>query len=1172
MPGSTDALIRQRIPLANHFPEPVTIEALRRLGDGYELQVRRGDGTLDETILSGAEIEELLAGVQGESARVMLADPLRLRLLVESARIRLAYAHDKQFAVSLSGIRTLPHQVEAVYERMLPQPRLRFLLADDPGAGKTIMAGLYIKEMKLRQAVERVLILVPAPLTIQWQDELLRFFGETFQIIHAGNDQQQIINLWQRETQIISSIDYTKQPDVRERVWQQHWDLLIVDEAHKCSAYTKRRTGRADDVEKTRRYQLVERLTGMADHVVLLTATPHHGDDDRFGHFLHLIDPDVFPEPHRYGDQAQAARRSVLRLGAASPWAIRRLKEDLRDVNGRRLFPDRHAQTVTFQLNREEYALYKAMTAYINEFLPEASGRKKQSVALTRTVFQRRLASSANAIYESLRRRFEKQTRLLEEIQALPPSQRPAFLDRLRGRLADPEQDEDDLDDATRDELTDAFTAAEELDGMRAEAAALRDLLEQAGRVREHAPDSKLAALKACLTRAQFAELKDGRGKLLIFTEHRDTLTYLRGHLAAWGYSTCEIHGGMNPRERRDAQDAFRTAAQVCVATEAAGEGINLQFCHLMINYDLPWNPARLEQRMGRIHRIGQKRDVYVFNFVADQSEDGQPVVEGSILRRLLEKLDQMREALGPDRVYDVVGEILSLNLVNLPEMLRDAAYDPRRLDEYLVQIDRIDPERLRRYEEATGIALARSSVDFSAFQQANYEVEEARLMPEYVARQFLAAAEQLGVRIEPRADGLWRVEYVPASLRSERLAAVRRMGAPEESYRKITFYKEHLAQDAHVDAVLVGPGHPLYAAVDEAFNERQAALRGAAAAYVDRDATQAYRLYFLEVEIRGEGTASDGPTTLYAEVVAVREELDGAGSAFSLASADMLHDLDPLAHVPQDGILRYVGAQPAIDFVRAGHQLALRRTVQEERRRYTGIVRGYLTSSFEARIRAAESRVMSLRARELAGEAEVALARQRAEQDLADLGRARGERLGGLDRLAITRPGPVRLLATALVLPPAGVLAEALPPGEPDADAIRASDLAAMGVVMAFERTRGWEPHDVSRLHDKCGFDIRSFGPADAATGQRPVRRIEVKGRRRGQPIRISANEWLKARQLADSYWLYVVWDPTTPDHQLVHLPDPGHRLEYAAREVRLLSHIELPAEAIAQSAAPRR
>jgi superfamily II DNA or RNA helicase len=1167
LPVSTDGLIRQRINLPDHFREPVLVEGVRALGDGFELRVRRADGTPDETVVSAPEMDGLLSRLPVAPTDLTLADPVRLRLLVESARIRLAYAHDRQFAVSLSGIRTLPHQVEAVYERMLPQPRLRFLLADDPGAGKTIMAGLYIKEMKLRQAVDRVLILVPAPLTIQWQDELLRFFGETFQIIHAGNDQQQLINLWQRETQVISSMDYTKQPEVRERVWQQHWDLLIVDEAHKCSAYTKRRSGRADDVEKTRRYQLVERLSALADHVVLLTATPHHGDDDRFGHFLHLIDPDVFPEPHRYGDQAAVARRDVLRLGAASPWAIRRLKEDLRDVDGRRLFPDRHAQSVTFQLNREEYALYKAVTAYINQFLPQASGRKKQSIALTRTVLQRRLASSANAIYESLRRRLEKQAHILEELQALPPGQRPVYLERLRGRLADPEQEEDDLDDDARDELTDAFTAADELDGIRAEVAALRDLNEQARRVRDHAPDSKLAALRACLTRAQFSELEEGHGKLLIFTEHRDTLAYLRQHLAGWGYGTCVIHGGMNPRERRDAQDTFRTAAQVCVATEAAGEGINLQFCHLMINYDLPWNPARLEQRMGRIHRIGQQRDVYVYNFVADQSEDGQPIVEGSILRRLLEKLDQMREALGHDRVYDVVGEILSLNLVNLPEMLRDAAYDPRRLDEYLGQIDRIDPERLHRYENATGIALARSSVDFSAFQQANYEVEEQRLMPEYVARQFLAAAETLGLRVAPRADGLWRVEYVPATLRSERLGAVRRLGAPQESYRKITFYKEHLAQDQHVDAILVGPGHPLYAAVDEAFNDRQTSLRGASAAYVDSTAAQPYRLHFLEVEVRGEGSAGEGPATLYAEVVAVREDLGAGDASFSLVSADALHDLAPLSGVAQDGILRNnVDPQPAVDFARAGYQIELRRQAQEERRRYVEIVRDFLTASFDARILAAENRAMALQARELSGQAEVALARQRAEADLADLHRTRSERLGGLDRLVITRPGPVRHLATALVLPPGGELAALLSSGEPDADAIRASDLAAMRIVMAHEQARGWEPHDVSNLHDRCGFDIRSLGPGDPATGQRPVRRIEVKGRRRGQPIRMTTNEWLKARQLADSYWLYVVWDPTMPAYELVPVLNPGRRLEHLAREVREVSHIELPAEAIAQ------
>ena len=285
------------------------------------------------------------------------------------------------------------------------------------------------------------------------------------------------------------------------------------------------------------------------------------------------------------------------------------------------------------------------------------------------------------------------------------------------------------------------------------------------------------------------------------------------------GVLTCEIHGGMNPQERKRAQEQFRTSAQVCVATEAAGEGINLQFCHLMINYDLPWNPTRLEQRLGRIHRIGQERECHAFNFVATESEEGQPIIEGRILQRLLEKLEQMRAVLA-DRVFDVIGEVLSLNDMNLPEMLREAAHDPRRLEEYLDQIEQIDPARLQEYEKATGIALARANVDFSGFQRANAEVEERRLMPRYVEQHFLNAAREVGLKVEPRADGLWRVEHVLADLRSDRLAAVRRLGKAETAYRKVTFHKEHLDLDQHLDAVLIGPGHPLYAAVDERLNE----------------------------------------------------------------------------------------------------------------------------------------------------------------------------------------------------------------------------------------------------------------------------------------------------------------------------------------------------------------
>jgi len=1147
------------------------LESVRFIGSGYECRVRLADGTPDEAILSQEEGAALAGQTVITPTLIRPADAEKLRLLVESARIRLAYAHDRQFAVSLSGIRTLPHQIEAVYMKMLPQPRLRFLLADDPGAGKTIMAGLLLKEMKLREAIERILIICPAALTIQWQDELLRWFGESFEIIFSAVDQQQLVNPWQRATQVIASLDYAKQEDVRERVWQQRWDLIIVDEAHKCSAYTKRSSGRGDEVEKTRRYQLVERLAADADHLLLLTATPHHGDDDRFGHFVRLIDPDLFPEPTRVGERAGEIRRDILSLGENCPWALRRLKEDLRDIDGQRLFPDRHVHTVKFRLNQEEFDLYKAVTAYINEFLPQASGRKKQSVALTRTVLQRRLASSTQAIAESIRRRFEKQEELLDELESLSPAQRAKRLAQIQGRLTDAEQDEDDLDDAERDLLTDEFTTAVELDQLRSEIAALRDLLAQARRVRDHATDSKLTALRDCLAKAEFNELKDGRGRLLIFTEHRDTLTYLLDHLTRWGYSTCQIHGGMNPHERKRAQEDFRTSRQICVATEAAGEGINLQFCRLMINYDLPWNPTRLEQRLGRIHRIGQERDVHAFNFVASESEEGQDIIEGRILERLLQKMEQMRKALA-DRVFDVIGEVLSLNDVNLPEILREAANDPRRLDEYLDQIERIDPERLLQYEQATGIALARANVDFSGFQTANAEAEERRLMPRYVEHHFLNAAREIGLKVESRADGLYRVEHVLADLRSDRLAGVRRLGKPETSYRKVTFHKEHLEMDQHIDAVLIGPGHPLYAAVDERLNEMLGAVTAGVGVFVDTNSDAPYKLHFFEMAVRGQNTKGEAQTLL-GELVAVREEFSSTEERFSVVPADTLLDLPAHPAAPED--LEPEDTTPAADFLKSTYQTQRRGECQQERQHFVQICRDYLQQSFNARIRAAQDRVMNLKAREMR-EPEVGIACKRAENDLADLERTRTERLEGLQRLTLAKHGPVRHVATALVLPSTRSVEEQIGAvlDELDPEVRRKCEIAAEDVVIAFETGRGFECERVGHL--KIGFDVRSLGPAEPQTGYRDpvqgIRRIEVKGRTRGQPIRLTTNEWYKAAQLGDTYWLYVVWDPLgKPDPEPLRIQNPAKRLDYVKREVVAARYYDIPAEAV-EAAAKRQ
>ena len=1175
------AQVGNRIELPEHFDVPVTLEAVRPLGTdggtGYECRVRLPDGTLEETIISAAEAKRILgagAARANENTVSHPANPERLRLLVESTRIRLAYAYDRQFAVSLSGIRTLPHQIEAVYRKMLPQPRLRFLLADDPGAGKTIMAGLLIKELKLREAIDRCLILVPAPLTIQWQDEMLRFFNEPFQVIHAANDQQQLLNLWEREAQIVCSIDYAKQDGVRERVWQQQWDLVIIDEAHKCSAYTRHSTGRGDEVQRTKRYQLAERLSEHCDNLLLLTATPHHGDDDRFAHFIRLIDRDLFPEPHRLGEEARRVRRDILQLGENCPWSLRRLKEDLKDLHGRRLFPDRHVHTVSFQLGPQEYAIYKAVTAYINEFLPQAAGPRKTSVALVRTVFQRRLASSTRAIHESLRRRAARLEELVTELEQLSPSQRARRLAHLAGRLVDTEQDEDDLDEGTRDALIDEATAAVELDHLRTEIAALRELSAHVGRVRESGHDSKLVALRECLARAEFDDLKDGRGKLLIFTEHRDTLNHLRQHLESWGYSTCEIHGGMNPHERKQAQEDFRTNRQVCVATEAAGEGINLQFCHLMVNYDLPWNPTRLEQRLGRIHRIGQSRDVYAFNFVATSSEDGQPIIEGRILERLLSKLDRMRDALG-DRVFDVVGEVLSLNQVNLPEMLREVAYEPRRLDDYLDVIERIDPRQLELYEDATGIALARAHVDFSTFARANLEAEERRLMPRYVEAHFLNAAKAVGLRTDARADGLWRIEHVLADLRSERLAAVRRLGKPDANYRKLTFYKEHLEQDQHVDAVLLGPGHPVYGAVDEKLRELLGDVAGQTAVYADPLAEAPYRLHFYEISIRGQTTRGE-TTPLHAELIAVREEMGkGALDAdhYRIVPSDALMDL-PAYPAPPD-TLPAIDSGLVGDYVKATVQMERRQTVQDERRRYAEVARDYLKRSFDARVRAAQDRVMGLRAREQK-EPEVALARQRAEQDLADLERTQRERLAGVERLRVARHGPARHVASCLVLPPDTANSQFLASAdEVDAALKRQVELAAEEVVIAYEENQGRTCERVG--HQKIGFDIRSLSPPDPQTGHRDpvtgVRRIEVKGRKRGQPVRLTTNEWYKAQQLGDTYWLYVVWEPLDrPDPVPLMVRNPARHLDYAKKEIVAARYYDVPADAIEQAARDQR
>lgn len=1126
----------RRIALPGYFTAPVKVEQATPVDGSVFLQVRMQDASLRELPIDPEELQRALNSTELPPQAVV--SPEDFFLLVESARIRLAYSYDPFFALNLTGIEVLPHQLEAVYERMLPRVLLRFLLADDPGAGKTIMAGLLLKELKLRGAVERILVLCPAPLTIQWEDELRSKFDEPFERMTSERVKGSLGgNPWEMYPRCIASLDFAKRDEVRDRLLEAPWDLVVIDEAHKCSARTD-----GDKVTRTRRYELAERLAAKVERVLLLTATPHQGNEDQFEHFLRLLDPDQFVDLQR--------DKSLIQL-EGNPWYLRRMKEDLRDFDGHQLFTERHAHTERFELSPPEEELYREVNEYIDDFLPRQTGKRRTSVALARMVFQRRLASSLGAIASSLTRRRDRFRDILVEIEALPPSEREQALAHYRLVDVDAEQDMEDQDEEQQEKLLDAAMVSDRIDELRAEVTELERLVEKADSTRQAGTEAKLEALERCLDRGQFSELNDGRGKLLIFTEHRDTLDYLRGKLERWGFSTTAIHGGMNPQERRQRQDDFLRNKQVCVATEAAGEGINLQFCHLMINYDLPWNPVRLEQRMGRIHRIGQEYDVHIFNFVATNT------VEGAVLERLLVKLETIKQTLG-GRVYDVIGDLLKLNEVNLEDILREAAFNPKHRDEYLDQIERIDPDRLREYEEAVGIALAKSHVSLEHIRGQEARSEERRLVPEYVEEYFERAAHRVGLNAERRSGDLWRVEHVPQQLRADDLYSSERFGRPATRYPKFSFRKEITRKGEHLDAELISPGHPLFAALDEVLMRKLEGAAEGVTRYLDPFAPGPYRVHFFEVEVEA-GTVHAGYETAEGRLVAVTEDPQGRRE---ITSPDILHDLTP---VDRNGELD-VGSEHVDDlrkWAMVHVQQPMAGRVREERTEEVHVRREYLEESFELSVNKARNSWLALAQRVEKGEDAARLARDEAHRRLDAIEQRRKDKLEGLNLLEVVLPGRLRYLGTAVVDP----TAEPVSPGMRRDDEIEA---AAMKAAMSYERECGWEPTDVSKHHDGSGFDIRSLGPEDQ-NGKRPVRRIEVKGRaREGMDVELTPNEWRQAARHRETYWLYVVWNARDGERaRLKRIQDPSASLARDIEELREVRGYRVPAGAIRSLAA---
>ncbi|MFB7938463.1 helicase-related protein [Streptomyces sp. NPDC056049] len=619
--------------------EVVTLIAAQPHGaNAVELTFKTAGGALDQQVVFRKDEDRLSIACGG--SRAFDASARDFKLAAEAQRISLAGLFDPMLAVATSDVQPLPHQIRAVYGELMPRTPLRFLLADDPGAGKTIMAGLYIKELLLRDDVRRCLVVAPGGLVDQWQDELFFKFGLRFDLLtNQLADSQLHLNVFESRPLLIARMDQlSRNEHLKAQLRETEWDLIVVDEAHRMGGHYF-----GGKVEKTKRFQLGEMLGEITRHLLLMTATPHSGKEEDFQLFLTLLDRDRFEG--RQGKRTDVG--GIMR---------RMIKEDLLTFEGRRLFPERLAETVPYELTALEYDLYEDVTHYVREGMNRADrigGTRKNTVGFALTVLQRRLASSPEAIYKSLVRRTERLERRKQEIldgtrrESLPHVDFSSF-------------DRDDFDaqeiEEIEEELLDAATAARTVEELDAELVELRTLVRTAQRVREAGTDRKWTELSALLR--DHALVTDAGGnprKLIVFTEHRDTLRYLQGKIGSLlgsADAVRAIHGGVRRAERRQITEEFtkNRDVRILLATDAAGEGLNLQAAHLMINYDLPWNPNRIEQRFGRIHRIGQGEVCRLWNLVASNTR------EGEVFTRLLEKLDQMRETYG-GKVFDVLGE-----------------------------------------------------------------------------------------------------------------------------------------------------------------------------------------------------------------------------------------------------------------------------------------------------------------------------------------------------------------------------------------------------------------------------------------------------------------------------------------------------------------------------------
>ncbi len=1079
------------------WPERIKVISCKQIGTGVEVQ---GIGVKSERfysrILRKNDLEKVKRVDLGK--KDFSGDAEAFFLSMEGKRIRFAFQFDPLYAVNVSQIDPLPHQIDAVYHYILKHPRIRFLLADDPGAGKTIMAGLIHKELKQRGLVERVLIVIPGHLRDQWVRELKEKFGETFRAVDRGMmDASWGRNVWLEENQAITSMDFAKQEDVMVSLAEARWDLVIVDEAHKMAAYKY-----GEKMKKTERYKLGELLSRNSDFILFLTATPHRGDPSNFRLFLDLLEPGFFATNEMLVESI---------TNKDNPLFLRRLKEDLKNFDNTPLFPPRKVLTVKYRLSDDEKRLYNAVTEYVEKHYNRAMQKDKRNVAFALLILQRRLASSLRAIRRSLERRRDRLQELHEQGTII---QEVGYIDE------EALEDSPELERWRReDELLEKLTSVETLDELKDEIERLNELIKLAKEAEKKEVETKLNELKKVMDEVK---LKKNGEKLLIFSESKDTLEYLVEKIRKWGFSVTYIHGAMNLDKRINAEHEFKEKVQVMVSTEAGGEGINLQFCWLMVNYDIPWNPNRLEQRMGRIHRYGQQYEAHIYNLVAIDTR------EGKILDTLFNKLDIIRMHLGSDRVFDVIGDVLPGR--SLQDLIIEAVTNKRSLDDILKDIERIpDEEAIRRAQEATLEGLATKHIDLSRILGEARIAKENRLVPEYIEKFFLKASEKLGLKVEKRKDGFCRIASVPYALRKLPFEFKIKFGEVFKEYSKFSFDKEQAFKG---QAEFVAPGHPLLEAVVERIFEKYSDDVDKGTVFLDPSGSMNGFIWFLESMIN-DGTGSVAGKRIFALY-------QDSQNNIRQVSPSILWDLKPHhaslttelgSSVPsEDSILAF-----AVETVLPNYLDELKK----QREHDAEIKRKYGVRSLQELILQSEGKLLDYETRRAKGENIPEATIQNERRNREELERKK-------EQLEKQIESEVNLLLS----PPKVIGAVAVLPKLPVDDMLKEDkeiEEIGMRVAMEFEIAQGRSPEDVAAQN--LGFDIRS------KVSDESIRYIEVKARAGEGKIALTPNEWLMSHRLGNEYWLYVVVNAAKKP-ELYTIQNPAMKLK-PEEEIEVVRYI---------------